>query len=461
MLFRAAILLATLLIPFAGSAAAEPARPAAPKTTATLRLPPMIFYLAKGENGACGTDCNEWIAAEGQIETGSAQQLRTFLTRLGKRRLPIFFHSPGGNVTASMAMGRLLRERDMTAGVSETVPVGCVGTSEQACRALKQSGFVLPATLRNVSACNSACVFALIGAKDRYVPPGARLGVHSSKVVIFRLDGGKLNASSKQVASLQRTRLAELNVDTRRYVQEMKVDVRLFDLAAKIPHEDVHYLTREEIVGFGIDLRGASEARWIAAEVMPQRLWTMKFFVETSGDGKNELRSNMIRMECVSQRYAKLAYFRGIGSDASGLRRKFELSMAERRIPLSGGLFFKVDAIESGTSFELWSAELPLDLIEAASARDHVEIREIDPARETARVTRLSTVGLPQAVGMLRNRCKSMPDCPPVSAGAVVGNGAAPQSGWAAGAMLPKAGTSSSNWSGDTGSLNCAAMQVQ
>jgi hypothetical protein len=29
------------------------------------------------------------------------------------------------------------------------------------------------------------------------------------------------------------------------------------------------------------------------------------------------------------------------------------------------------------------------------------------------------------------------------------------------GAMLPKAGTTSSSWSGDTGSLNCAAMQVR
>jgi hypothetical protein len=461
MLFRAAILLATLLVPFAGFAAAEPARPVPPKTTAVQRLPPMIFYLAKGESGACGTDCSEWIAAEGQIETGSAQQLRAFLTQLGRRKLPIFFHSPGGNVIASIAMGRLLRERDMTAGVSETVPVGCTGASAQACRALKQSGQVLPATLRNVSACNSACVFALIGAKVRYVPPGARLGVHSSKVVIFRLDGGKLNASSKQIASLQRSRLAELNVDTRRYVQEMKVDVRLFELAAKIPHEDVHYLTREEIVGFGIDPRGASEARWIAAEVMPQRLWAMKFFVETSGEGKNELRSNMIRMECVSQRYTRLGYFRGLGSGASGLRRKIELSMEERRIPLSGGLFFKVDAIESGTSFELWSAELPLDLIEAAGARAHVEIRETESTGETAHVTRLSTAGLSQAVGVLRERCKSMPDCPQVSAG-IGGNTAAPQSGWAAGAVLPKAGgTASSSWSGDTGSLNCAAMQVR
>src|SRR5262245_14002565 len=145
MLFRAAILLATLVNPVGGFATAEPNRPVAPKTKAAVRSQPMIFYLAKGENGACGTDCNEWIAAEGQIETGSAQQLRTFLTRLGKRKLPIFFHSPGGNVTASLAIGRLLRERDMTAGVSETVPVGCAGANEQACRALKQSGQVLTA----------------------------------------------------------------------------------------------------------------------------------------------------------------------------------------------------------------------------------------------------------------------------------------------------------------------------
>jgi hypothetical protein len=461
MLFRAAILLATLLIPVGGFAAAEPDRPASPKTKAAVRSPPMIFYIAKGENGACGTDCNEWIAAEGQIETGSAQQLRTFLAKLGKRKLPIFFHSPGGNVTASLAIGRLLREREMTAGVSETVPVGCVGTSEQACRALKQSGYVLPATLRNVSACNSACVFALIGGKVRYVPPGARLGVHSSRVVIFRLGGGSLNASSKQIASLQRTRLAELNVDTRRYVQEMKVDVRLFELAAKIPHEDIYYLTREEIIGFGIDVRGSPEARWLAAEVMPQRLWAMKFFVENNGEGKSGIRSNMIEMECSSQQHARLAYFRGLGSDERGSKRKVELTMGERKILLSGGLLFKVDAIESGTSFELWSAQLPLDLIEAASARDHVEIRETDSTRETLRLTRLSTEGLSQAVTTLRGRCKSMPACPQASA-AIAGNGTAPQNGWAAGAMLPKAGaTSPPNWGGETGSLNCAVTQVQ
>jgi len=470
-MYRAAILLATLLIALVGSAAAQPDRPGAqspgaqspgaPKSKAPPRSPPMIFYLAKGDEGVCGPGCSEWIAAEGQIEANSAQQLRAFLGRLGKRKLPIFFHSPGGNVTTSTVMGRLLRERDMTAGVSETMPLACAGASEQVCRSLKQSGQVLLATLRNVAACNSACVFALIGAKVRYVPPGARLGVHASRVVIYRLDGGKINASTKQITSLQKERLAELNVETRRYVQEMKIDVRLFDLAVKVPHEDIHYLSRDEIVAFGIDNRGADEAHWIAAEIMPQQLWIMKFFVEARGQG-GDLRSNMIRMECASPHYAKFAYFRGLGSDERAARRKVELAVPERKIPLSGGALYKVDAIEQGTSFELWTADLPFEFF-AGGARDHIEIVETDSARTTPRVTKLSTVGLAQAVGTLRGRCSSVPvDCPQVGAQAspLTANNTtgAPQSGWAAGAMMPKAGAAPPSWNGVAASANCAAI---
>ena len=72
----------------------------------------MIFYLAKGDDDACGAGCGEWIAAEGQIEADTAQRLRAFLNHLGKRKVPIFFHSPGGAGTTSTVMGRLLRERE-------------------------------------------------------------------------------------------------------------------------------------------------------------------------------------------------------------------------------------------------------------------------------------------------------------------------------------------------------------
>src|SRR5690242_6276970 len=60
---RAAILLATLLVTFVGSAASQPDRPGAPKAKAAPKAapqaPPMIFYLAKGEVDACGEGCNE------------------------------------------------------------------------------------------------------------------------------------------------------------------------------------------------------------------------------------------------------------------------------------------------------------------------------------------------------------------------------------------------------------------
>jgi hypothetical protein len=84
---------------------------AAPKSAAP-KSPPMIFYLAKGDDDACGAGCGEWIAAEGQIEADTAQRLRAFLNHLGKRKVPIFFHSPGGAGTTSTVMGRLLRERE-------------------------------------------------------------------------------------------------------------------------------------------------------------------------------------------------------------------------------------------------------------------------------------------------------------------------------------------------------------
>ena len=111
----------------------------------------MVFYLAKGEPDACGQGCGEWIAAEGEFDPGAPQRLRSLLTRLGKRKLPIFFNSPGGLRQEAMSIGRMLRERQMTAGVSETIPADCAAPAAPACQALKRSGQELASELRNVS----------------------------------------------------------------------------------------------------------------------------------------------------------------------------------------------------------------------------------------------------------------------------------------------------------------------
>ena len=59
---------------------------------------PMVFYVAKGEPNACGAGCREWIVAEGTIDRDAPVRLRALLNRLGQRKLPIYFHSPGGSV---------------------------------------------------------------------------------------------------------------------------------------------------------------------------------------------------------------------------------------------------------------------------------------------------------------------------------------------------------------------------
>src|SRR5262245_14495368 len=111
----------TLALAFAAPAAAEPAlEPAkAPTPAFDLRsIPPMVFFVAKSDSDACGPGCSEWIAADGAIDAGTPARLRALLGKLsksGKRALPIYFSSPGGNVTASLELGRLLRAHKMKA----------------------------------------------------------------------------------------------------------------------------------------------------------------------------------------------------------------------------------------------------------------------------------------------------------------------------------------------------------
>jgi hypothetical protein len=120
--------LVSIMIALAAPAAAQSGGAANPskegKKTSAASQTLMVFYLAKGEPGSCGPACSEWIAAEGRFDEGSAQRLRAFLSRMGNRKLPILFHSSGGLATTASEIGRLLRDREMTAGVYQTIPAG-------------------------------------------------------------------------------------------------------------------------------------------------------------------------------------------------------------------------------------------------------------------------------------------------------------------------------------------------
>src|SRR5262245_9375356 len=398
----------TLAVPAAAQSggAANPAKEG--KKASAASQTPMVFYLARGEPDSCGPTCSEWIVAEGRFEESSVQRLRTLLSRMGNRKLPVLFHSTGGLATTAMEIGRLLREREMTAGVYQTIPGGCAGASEQACRALKQSGQVLPATLRNVARCASACVFALIGAKVRQVPPGARLGIHSVKLVVEW--GTAPGYSGRQMESYEKKRLVEINAKHRRYVQEMKVDDRLFDLILQVPHESIHYLSRDEIVQFGIDSREFQETRWDAPDLGTPELWGLKFFVERPAKDRKELHTSFLRISCQSLQRVSLTYFRNAGSDEPGAGTAMKLAAGDRVATLSRfGSVVKLDAVEPGASFISWATLSSFEFLEAVEARSRIELTARGAAA-AARVIKLSTAVLSQTVSALRVRCGTNPD---------------------------------------------------
>jgi hypothetical protein len=164
-----------------GVATAPPGVTTPPAPAKAPPLPIIVFYVARGDANACGHGCDAWIAAEGTIDLDAAYRLRTLLTKLGHRKLPIFFHSPGGSVNGSLDLGRLIRERKLDVSVARTIPRDCERDKlfEKPCETLKRSGQELEAEFDQVVAmCNSACVLALAGGVTRLVPPWVRLGIH-------------------------------------------------------------------------------------------------------------------------------------------------------------------------------------------------------------------------------------------------------------------------------------------
>src|SRR5262249_43362907 len=138
----------------------------------------MIFFVAKGDAGACGRGCSGWIAAEGMIVGGAPQRRRRFPGAVSPGALPVFFNSTGGDVGQAVALGTILRERRMTVGVGRTLAEGCRQTVDEACRRMLQSKPEHRARLiTSGTTCLSASVYPFIAASlphpARHPPPPA------------------------------------------------------------------------------------------------------------------------------------------------------------------------------------------------------------------------------------------------------------------------------------------------
>ncbi len=413
------LLIAALLAAPSGAAfaqaskerAPEPKRPGADApvkdANAVAKETPLNFYVAKSEPGICGDGCDEWIVAEGTFDSGSAQRFGKFLALLGNRKLPVFFHSPGGSVPDALAIGRMLRAHGLTAAVGRTLPEGCEPLKErdESCRALKTSGRVLPADLRtNRTMCNSACVYALAGGAQRQVPAGAQLGVHSAKIILLFSDGHKVFSAPEPVL---RARLRRLNEQVGRYLDQMGIDNALLQAANVISPDHIRYLSRDEIVRYRIDTRDFQESRWMVDEGPPGPFAVNKYLVEAKGNDHDQYRTTRVRLTCLDDTFLRVDLVRELAADDGGV--KIPLQMTSQNLGVTFQVRLKQPMPGSDNApLDMRVERVPIDTVRSAVSADAIALSEIPQRAQVDRpphVTKFATTGLAASFTALQRHC--------------------------------------------------------
>jgi hypothetical protein len=102
----------------------------------------------------------------------------------------------------------------------------------------------------------------------------------------------------------------------------------------------------------------------------------------------------------------------GIGIGRDRATRSIKFAIGDRAISFPQKAFIsKIDAIDTGGSFDTRFADEPFELIEAAATRDSIDIVESDPTDKAVppRITKLSSNGLSKALEGLRKDCAQPP----------------------------------------------------
>jgi ATP-dependent protease ClpP protease subunit len=211
----AAAVLATMVAQVSGPPASGSERPSPPH-----RRDGESWWDLRCDEGGRGGDargapgCVLTVRLRGRMERVRLRQIEHALerrdeavrTRGRKVALHVDIDSEGGEMYPAMEIGRILR----TEQASLTVARG--------------------------SQCISACVLVLMGATDRTVDVGARVGIHRPS---FREAGkdGLIDAMEDSIAA---------------YADRMTGQHRIVDDMMLIPSDQVHLLTPADFTGYGI-----------------------------------------------------------------------------------------------------------------------------------------------------------------------------------------------------------------
>ncbi|TIT97888.1 MAG: hypothetical protein E5W55_07920 [Mesorhizobium sp.] len=157
---------------------------ASAEDTPTYFGPTMQFAFVRSNAPGCEPTCPEWISAEGAIQADTPALFKRVLKILDGRKLPIVVNSPGGDVNAALALGRLIRKNKLDIAVGKTQcdrsVSNCTTYSEGVIIHYRGDSFDAGAM------CNSACPLMFAGGVRRLVGDQAFLGVHQITTTYVR-----------------------------------------------------------------------------------------------------------------------------------------------------------------------------------------------------------------------------------------------------------------------------------
>jgi len=374
----------------AGAPGTRPAPPGQP-------VPPMQFYVVKGAPDACGRGCDSWIAIEGKIDSGAAARFRRFFARVRTRNLPLYFHSPGGNVDQAVAMGTLLREKPVVARVGRTVVSECGFEAQdgEACLRLKQSGRELHGDLSTRGAfCGSACPYLMMGATTREIAADASLAVHSAKITISFQGPGVPPPQAVAAANMRAHERSDHMLAG--YLARMGVDRGLLALVRTVKFEEMHILTREEIVRFSIDRRELVESPW---RFEPGARSMVHKIVLQRNEGEKSFRTIQWRVICFDSDRFELDLQRPATSNPA----LSSISVAGSGAPVS--LFYTRARTPEA---ELWGARMTKTSVQSLADSRETDLTETSTAADGHRnslTQKLSNEGLAESVARLVATC--------------------------------------------------------
>ena len=226
---------------------------------------PMIFSIVRSAAGYCEPNCPEWIYGEGQIVAATPAAFKKVLKRAGDRKLPLLIVSPGGNVTAAMEMGRIIRKRGINVEVSATRFFAC-NPRDQSCKPDgAQQGEYKGLAYSAGAFCWSACPLVLAGGERRISSQWSHTGVHQITTVYarervyfrekYRIVNGKKKVISRKVLKRKNagtqssTRLPK---STRKallaYFRDMGVERSILDAMLSTPPDRIRRLEPKEML---------------------------------------------------------------------------------------------------------------------------------------------------------------------------------------------------------------------